>query len=62
MYFKDVLIELLLKYFIGIIDAKLFKTIDFEVFEPIDIENTNELIVLGNISRTYSSTIIKIKI
>jgi hypothetical protein len=53
MYFKDVLIELLLKYFIRIIDAKLFKTIDFKVFEAIDIENTNELIVLGNISRTY---------
>lgn len=42
---ENMLIELLLKHFIGIIDAKLFETIDFEVFEAIYIQDSDELII-----------------
>ena len=47
------LIELLLEDFIRIIDTKLLKTIDFEVFETINIENTDELIIEWSITRTW---------
>ena len=36
------LIELLLQFFIGIVDAKLFKTIGFKSFKTINVQNTNK--------------------
>jgi hypothetical protein len=35
------LIKMLLQFFIREIDAELLKTIAFETFKPIDIQNSN---------------------
>jgi len=39
---KDVLHKLLLELFIGVVDAKLFKAVDLENLEAINVEEANE--------------------
>lgn len=38
--FEDVIVEVLLEFFVGEIDAKLLEAVEFENFEAEDIENT----------------------
>lgn len=44
-YFEDVLIEMLLKFFVGEVDVELFKRIYGEVFKIVDIEDFDECFV-----------------
>ena len=36
------MIEKLLQLFVGVIDTKLFESVEFEDFEAGDVENSNE--------------------
>jgi len=36
------MVEELLKFFVGVVDAQLFESIEFEDFETSNIEDTNE--------------------
>ena len=41
--FEDIVIEEHVKFFVGVVYAKLFKGVGCEVLEAKDIQNTNEL-------------------
>lgn len=36
------MVKLLLQLFVGVVYAKLFEAVDFERFEPIDVEHSDE--------------------
>ena len=39
---KHMMIEKLLQLFVGVIDTKLFESVEFKDFEAGDVENSNE--------------------
>jgi hypothetical protein len=39
-------VELLLQFFVGIIDAELFETVAFEKFKAINVEHANESLLV----------------
>ena len=48
------LVELLLQFLVGVVNAELFKGVLLEVFKPVDIKDTNERTLLCG---RYSSRI-----
>ena len=50
---KIYLTKLLLKFFIGIINAELFKTIYFECFKAVDVEYANERMRFDGTFKTF---------
>ncbi len=37
----------MLKFFVGVVDAKLFEAVDLESFKTIDVEHADELVRFG---------------